>query len=153
MIGIKEIESRRFTGIRAIEIGRSPHDDDAAKVREIVDGAAKEGFERSIIFLRGGAVSAGAIGEQAGGILKGLGKEVPGEVVVGRSDIAFDDGRGASAGREDGRGGVVGAVSDGGAGVVEGGSTGEGGGGLFEDVVELEDLGAVDALWVLRRRG
>ncbi len=103
--------------------------------------------------MRGGAVSAGAIGEQPGGVLEGLGEEVAGKIVVGRSDIAFHDGRGFSTGSEGGRGGVVGAVSDGGAGVVEGGSTGEGDGGLPEGVVELEDLGAVDALWVLRRRG
>lgn len=153
MIGIEKVESRRFTGIRAIEIRRGPHNDNTTKVREIVDGAAKECFERGVVFLRRGAVDAGAVGEKSGGVFEGLGEEGAGEIGVGRGDVAFDDGWGIGAGGECGRGGVVGAIGNGGAGVVQGGGLSEGDGGLFECVIELEDLGAVDTLRVLRWRG
>lgn len=136
-------------GVGAIEIGGGAEHDDAAEVGEVVNGAAQQGLEGGVVFLRGGAVGAAAVGEEFRRVFEGFAEQGAAEVDVRGGEVAGDDGGGLGAGGVGGGGGVVGAVGDGGGGVVEGGGAGEGDGEGLEGARELEDFGAVDGGGVL----
>ena len=148
LVRVEQIIGGRLAGIRPVEVGSGAHDDDAAEVGEVVERAAEEGFKGGVIFLRGGAIDAAAVGEEFGRVLERGRQDSTAKVDVGGSDVAGDDAGSGGAGGVGGRGGVVGAVGNGGAGVVEGGGAGEGDGQLAQGVVYFEDFGAVDALRV-----
>lgn len=58
----------------SIEIGRGTHGDDTAEIDTIVQRTPEEGFHDGIVFLRGGAISPSAIGEQRNIIAKRFAK-------------------------------------------------------------------------------
>ena len=114
-------------------------------------GAAQEGFEGGVVFLRGGAVGAGAVGEERGGIFEGFAEQRAAEEDVAGGHVAGQHGRCLAAGSVGGGRDVVLAVGDGGAGVVEGCGAGEEDGELAQGVVDFEHFGAVDRDGVLAR--
>lgn len=52
----EQVVERGFAVVLALEIGGRAHDDDSAKVDEMVDGASQQGFECGVLLLRGAAV-------------------------------------------------------------------------------------------------
>lgn len=98
-----------------------------------------------------GAVETAAVGEEFGRVLEHGREDGAAVVDIRGGDVAGDDAGCGGAGGVGGRGGVVGAVGDGGVGVVQGGGAGEGDGEVAEGVVDFEDFGPVDALWVFGR--
>lgn len=151
--GVEEVEHVRRAGVGPVEVRGRAHDDDAGEVGPVAGGAAQERLERGVVLLRRGAVEAAAVGEEAGGVAEGLGEERAAEVDVAGGDVAGDDARGLAAGGVRGGGGVVGAVGLGVGAVVQRGGSREADGELPQRVVDFEDLGAVDALRVLRGGG
>ena len=150
LVRIEEIVRRRLALVLPVEIRRRAHDDDAAEIREVVDGAAEQRFERGVVFLRRGAIQAAAVGEERGRVLERARQDGAAVVDVRGGDVAGDD-----AGSGGPRGvsrcqGVVGAVGDGGGRVVEGRRLREADGDVSQGFVDFEDFGAVDALGVFR---
>jgi len=74
LVGVEEAESIGFAGVRAVKVGRGTHDNDTAEIGDVVDSTAEQSLERSIVFLRCGAVNSGAVGEELGGIPESLGE-------------------------------------------------------------------------------
>lgn len=153
LVGIEEVDRVRLPRIRAIEIRRRAHDDDAAEVGKIVDCAAQKRLERGVVLLRSGAVDARTVREQPRGVGEGLAEERPAKVDVRGGDVAADDAGGLAAGCVGGCLGVIGAVGDCGGGVVQVGGAGEADGELAEGFVDFEDFGAVDGLGVFGWEG
>ena len=151
LLGIEKVHGIRLTGIRSVKVRGRAQDDDAAEVGEVGDGTAEQGFENGVVFLRGGAVLAAAVGEELGGVLEGLAEEGAAEVDVRGRDIAANHAGGLGSGFVCFRGRVVRAVGHGVGGVVELGRLRESDRELAQVVVDFEDLGAVDVLGVLCR--
>ena len=82
LVGVEEVHGVGFPHVWTVEIGCGAEDDDAGEVGEVVDGAAEEGFEGGVVFLRGGAVGSAAVGEEGGGVFEGFGEEDAREVDV-----------------------------------------------------------------------
>lgn len=144
LLSIEEIHGVGLTGIRSVKVRGRSQDDDAAEVGQFGNGTAEQGFENAVVFLRGGAVLAAAVGEELSGVLEGLAEEGAAEVDVRGRDIAANDARSLGSRFVCSRGRVVGAVGHGVGGVVELGRLREPDGELAQIVVDFEDLGAVD---------
>lgn len=70
-VRVEEELVRREPRRRTIEVRRRPHDDDAGEIDDAGLGAAEERFEDGAIFLCGGAVMSGAVGDEADVFFKG----------------------------------------------------------------------------------
>lgn len=148
LVGIPQIDRARLARERTVEIRGRAHDDDAAEIGAVVEGGAQHGFEGGVVLLRGGAVGGAAVGEERGRVAEGLAEEGPAEIGVRGRDVAGHHRGALAAGGVERGGGVVGAVGDGGGGVVQGRGAGEGEGELAQGFGDFEDFGAVDALGV-----
>lgn len=147
---VEEVLTSRLARVRAVEVRGGTHDNDTGEINELGLSGTDHGLEGSVILLGRGAVVTGTVGEDLSSVGEGVTEDVTGVVDVAGGDIALDDGGGSSAGGIDAVGGVVlGAVGLGVVGVSEGGLAGESSSQLAQVVVDLEDLGAVDAAGVL----
>lgn len=148
LVDVEELLLRRLAGRGPIKVGRGPHGNDAGKVDTIVDGIADQRFHDRVIFLGGGAVRAGAVGEELDVVAERVADQFAVEESIRGGDVALDD-----RGRLVGRGvGVFFAVFDGDGAVVQflGGSLLEG--AVAQRDVELEDFSSVLKYGVLIRR-
>ena len=118
LVRIKQIDRARLAREGAIEIGCRAHDDNPAEIGAVVQVRAQHGFEGGVVFLRGGAVGSAAVCEEGGRVVEGFAEEGAAEISVRGRDIAGYHGWALAAGGVEGGGGVVGAVGDGGGGVV-----------------------------------
>lgn len=114
-----------------------------------MDRASQQGFERTVVFLGGVAVQARAVGEELGGILKGLAEEFTGKPDVGRGYVARNNGGGLTTGFVRRIRGVMRAILDGCIRVVQLGRVGESESDVAESLVEFKDLCSVKILRVL----
>lgn len=75
MIDVEEVVDVGDTWWGTIEVAAGAHHDDAGEVGEVLGGGAEERFETGVVFLRGRAVDAAAVGEEFGGVFEGFGEE------------------------------------------------------------------------------
>lgn len=149
MVDVEEIVDVGDARWWAVEVRGRAHHDDPAEIREVLRRAAEEGLQTGVVFLCGGAVDPGAVGEEFCRVLEGLAQERAAVVHVRGSDVAGDDTGGRGGGGVRGDRGVERAVRGGGGGVVQGGGGGEGDGHVAQGGVDFEDFGAIDVDGVL----
>ena len=143
-----QARERGFAVVFTVEIGRRAQYDDPAKVNESMDGGSQQCFQRGVVLFSAVAIQTRTVGEEFGGVLKGLAKELSGPVDIGRGYIACKDGGGLTAGFVCRICGVMRAVFDGGIRVIQLGCFGESDGDVAESLVDFKHLGSVDILRV-----
>lgn len=147
-VDVAEMLESRLVGVGLVEVGSGAHDNDTGEVGQVAGGSTQQGLQGCVVLLSAGAVLAGAVGPDLGGVVEGLAEQLAAVVDVRGRDVAFHDG-GRLGGGFVALGGVLAAVFLRGFGVGEVGLLGEGGGQIAQIGVHLEDFGAVDAGGVL----
>lgn len=150
LVRVEQVVSGGSAGVGTVKVRGGAHDDDAGEVGQLVGRGAEEDFQGGVILLGAGAVVAGSVGQDLGGVLESGAEDVAAVVDIGGSDVALDNARGKASGLELSAGSlVVSTVGLGGGGVGEVGLAGEVGSDGAQVGVDLEDLGSVDAGRVL----
>ena len=141
-------QARGFAVVFTVEIERRAQYDDPAKVDESMDGGSQQCFQRGVVLLSADAIQTRTVGEEFGGVLKGLAKELSGKKGIRRGYVACNDGGGPTTGFVCRIRGVVRAVFDGGIRVIQLGCFGESDGDVSESLVDFEHFGSVNVLRV-----
>ena len=151
-LGAEQVGGRGFAVVLAVKIGGCAHDDDSAKVEEMMDRASQQDFKRGVVLLNGVAIYPRTVGEELGGVLKGLSKKLSGIPNIGRGYVAGNDGRGLTAGFVRRIRGVMRAIFDGGIRIVQLGCSGKFDGDVTESLVDFKHLCSINVLRVRGRR-